>query len=124
MELVLKNQKTIDLRLSQKAISPYMQIKRGDLILIKKSGGKVYGQAKVKNVLFFDQLNKKKITQIKRKYQNRLKADSEFWQSKTKAKYGSLIWLSAIKRYLSPVKYSKSDRLAWKIILNIKKKHD
>lgn len=113
---ILSGGKRIDVRLSQNAIVPYMAIQKGDKILIKKSGGKVYGELIVKNVFFYDNLNKKRITKIKRKYNRQVRADEAFWANKMNSKYATVIFLKSVKRYLSPVKYTKHDRRPWVVI--------
>jgi len=116
IDKVFKTDKRVDVRLAQKAIAPYQKAERGDKILIKKSGGDVYGEAQIENVLFFGKLDKQKISRLKRRYQNQSKTSDQFWKDKINAKYASIIFLSDLKRYLSPVNVDKSDRSGWKVI--------
>ncbi len=116
IDKVFRADKRVDIRLSKKAIAPYQQARRGELILIKKSGGKVYGEARIENVLFFDRLDGQKLTQLKKRYQSKSKTTNKFWRIRDKANYGSIIFLSELKRYLSPITVDKSDRSGWKVI--------
>ena len=113
---VLQGEKKVDVRLSERAIPPYQAIHRNDRILIKKSGGKVFGEAKVSNVLFYDRLNPAKVKKIKRKYNKEIRADESFWQKKRKAKYATVIFLNSVKRYLGPINFTKHDRRAWVVL--------
>jgi hypothetical protein len=118
MEKVLSCEKRVDIRLSQKAIAPYQQISRGDLILVKLSGGKVYGEARVENVLFYDRLNQNKLNRLKERYQRKSQTDDRFWRQSKRANYATVIFLTGIKRYLSPIVINKKDRSGWKVIKN------
>lgn len=113
---VLQGQQRLDIRLSQRAIPPYQAIKRGDKILIKKPGGKIYGQAKVSNVLFYNNLNPRKVIKLRVRYARKLMIDPSFWKRKEIAKFATVIFFNSVKRYLAPISYKKSDRRAWVVI--------
>ena len=116
IDKVLNKEKRIDIRLSQRAISPYQAIQRGDKILIKKSGGKVYGEAKVANVLFYNNLNQRKVGKLKEKYNKRVGMDNSFWQKKSQAKFATIIFFQSIRRYLAPISFKKRDSRAWVVL--------
>ena len=113
---VLQNKQRLDIRLSQRAIPPYQAIKRGDKILIKKPGGKIYGEAKASNVLFFNNLNPRKIIKLRMRYGSKLMIGSNFWKRKEKAKFATVIFFNSVKRYLAPISFKKSDRRAWVVL--------
>jgi predicted transcriptional regulator len=116
LEKVFGKSKTVDIRLSKKAIAPYEQINRNDIILIKEPGGKVQGEALVDNVFFYSHLEPEDVRSLKDKYQNRSKTSDRFWEKKKGANYASIIFFKDIKKYLSPIKFDKSDRSGWKVI--------
>jgi len=116
---VIQNRQKIDIRLSQRAIPPYQAIKRGDKIFIKKSGGGIYGEAKVSNVLFFSKLNPAEVDRLRKRYGQRLSTAVGFWDKKKRAKFATVIFFDSVKRYLAPVKYAKSDRRAWVVIESV-----
>lgn len=116
IEKVFKGRKSLDIRLSKRAIAPYEQVKRGDKVLIKKSGGKVIGEAEVNNVLYFKNLTPQRLKVLQRKYQQRSMTSDRFWQDRRSVKYGTVIFLKEVKRYLSAIKIVKRDRCGWKII--------
>ena len=55
---ILEGQKTTDSRFSKRRIAPFGQINSGDLVYIKRSGGKIVGQFEVKRVISFDNINR------------------------------------------------------------------
>ncbi len=112
---IFRCKKTIDIRLSKRAIAPYQKIKRGDIILIKESGELVLGEARAENVLFFNNLNQEKLDSLKNRYQESSRTSNQFWERHRSARFCSIIFLTNVKRYLSPVSVDKRDRSGWKI---------
>lgn len=116
IEKILKGEKTIEVRLSQKSIVPFMAVSRGDEIYMKEAGKKILGKFIVDNVLYFENLDKKQIGEIKRKYNKKAVLDKEFWQSKKNARFATVIFIKKPRRFLSPLKYKKSDLRGWVVL--------
>lgn len=113
IEKILKGTKQIEGRFSLEKIAPYRQIAKGDIVLLKQSGGKILGEAEVENVLFYENLDGEKIGRLRREYGKDLGVDDRFWESKARSRYCSLIYLRNPRRYISPINYSKRDRRPW-----------
>lgn len=116
IEKILRGEKTIEFRLTENKIIPYSKIKKGDEILLKESGGLIKGRAVVDNVLFFDHLDGEIIGKLRREYNEEAKTDDKFWQTKSKSRYASVIFLKNPQRFLAPLKDKKKDRRPWAIL--------
>jgi len=116
IEKILSGRKKIESRFSKVKMVPYMQVKRGDILILKESGKKAKGTVEVSNVLFFAEMTPKKINKIKIKYNSKILADREYWEIKKEAKFGTLIFLRNPKRYLAPIRIEKKDRCGWRVI--------
>lgn len=112
---ILNHEKTMESRFSKVKCAPYQQVEVGDIILLKEQSGPIRGQAKVKDVIYFSGLTSEEMQAIKGEYNDRLKADDEFWQSKKDAKYATLMFLEEVKE-LPPETYKKNDRRGWVVL--------
>jgi len=65
---ILSGEKTVESRWYKFRKTPYDNISIGDKVYFKESGDPVTAKAKVSKVLFFDNLDKKKIKDILRNY--------------------------------------------------------
>ena len=113
---VLLGEKTLDLRLSQNRIAPFGRVSSGDLVLVKKSGGDVIGEFKVRRVITYDNLSKEQIAKIKKDYNRFLKMDSLYWHEKEDAKFGTLIFMEKFQPTLLPLKIKKRDQRGWVVL--------
>ena len=117
---IFSGKKTIDSRFSLKRIPPFARVSSGDLVYIKKSGGKILGQFKVKGVIFFDNLNEELFTKIKKDYNKHIKADKYFWNDHSESKYGTLMFISEVQPVLFPIYIEKKDRRPWVVLTDLK----
>ncbi len=117
MALIYKGEKKIESRFSINKISPFMNIAKGDLVIMKASGGPVTGAFLAGDVIFVSGLNDRKLKEIQRKYGKEICShyDPKFWESRSETKYASLIKVEKLKA-LNPFRIEKKDRLAWSII--------
>lgn len=111
---MLEGKKTIESRFSKRKIAPYYQIKKEDIVLIKKSSGPVIGYFTIKDILFFD-LGETSIEEIKRKYQKELCVSNEFWEEKQNSNYATLIFIDKIICF-EPVSIHKKGMQSWIVI--------
>ncbi len=108
---MLDGKKTIESRFSKNKIAPYEKIELGDIVLVKKSGGKVLAFFTIKEILFFD-LEETPISEIRKKYEKELCVEEAFWKQKEKSRYGTLIRIDQIER-LKPFSISKKGMQTW-----------
>lgn len=116
LNLILEGKKTIESRFSCVKCAPFGVIGRGDVVLLKKGGGLVLGEFKVAKVKTFDNLTPIIMTEIKDKYGVQICANSDFWKTKQKCRYATLIYVSNLIRYDKPYSYPKKDRRGWVVI--------
>lgn len=116
IEKILTGEKTIEGRFSIDKILPYGQVKKGDIIFLKQSGGMIVGEVEADNVLYYEGLNAEAIGKIRKEYNQELCAADGFWQAKANSHYVTLIFIKNPKRYLAPMRSKKHDRRAWVVI--------
>lgn len=117
LSLVFNGKKKIESRFSMNKISPYKKIKKGDVVILKKSGGLVTGIFVAGNVKFFHKLNKSLMKQIETEYGELICSayDKDFWKNRDRTNYASLIEVKKIKK-LPPFKSDKKDRSGWSVL--------
>lgn len=117
LALIYKGEKKIESRFSINQISPFNKIVKGDIVIMKSSGGPISGIFLAGEVYFFSNFSKEKAKEIEKKYGKSICThyDPNFWASRTSMKYASLIKIEKLKA-LTPFKIEKKDRLAWSTI--------
>lgn len=117
LSLIYTKEKKIESRFSINKISPFEKIRKGDVIILKESGGFVNGVFVAGEVKFYQGLNNKVIKQIEQAYGKEICSsyDKNFWTNRAKAKYASLIEVKKVKK-ISPFKSEKNDRSGWSIL--------
>ena len=117
LSLMLSGRKKVESRFSKKKIAPYEKVSRGDVVLLKKSGGAIMGFCKVQKVAYFEIENKKTFTELQKEYHKIICAevDKDFWDTRASSKYASFIWLGKIN-FLKDVSIHKAGRSGWRII--------
>jgi hypothetical protein len=113
---IISGRKTIESRFSLSRILPYAQIAKDDVILLKKSGGDVIGKVLADNVLYYDNLTPESIAILRKEYNRELCASDNFWFTKSKSRFGTLIFLKNPERFLVPIKIHKTDRRPWVVL--------
>jgi len=117
LERILNGRKTIESRFSVQRRVPYQQIQKGDVVLLKRSGGPILGIGLVDEAMFF-QLTPSVLTTIQIKYADELGIDDpNFWSERANAAYGTLTRLSHVRR-LPPISFVKRDQRAWIVLQN------
>lgn len=121
---ILAGKKTIETRFSQKKISPFGEVSVGDIVYIKPVGSELAGQFIISKVIFYDGLDSSDLADIRQLYGKRLslgstEADDKFFDSKKDAKFGTIIFISQVERFITPpIKIPKKDRRGW-VVLDI-----
>lgn len=112
LSLLLQGEKTIESRFSQKMMQPFRRVSKGDIILLKKSGGNIVGVFEAKDVHYFELKSEEDINAIKNEYNQQLCCSDEFWNSKMKSRYATLIDVGHLMK-LTPIQVSYKNRLSW-----------
>jgi hypothetical protein len=109
---ILQKRKTVESRFSVNRIAPYGTVCNGDLLVLKEVSGPVCGICTVHRVWHY-QLTGNSIDDIRRTFAKRICADDpEFWESKSRANYVTLMMISTV-RELRPIRIAKKDRRGW-----------
>lgn len=116
IEKIFTGEKSVEGRFSQHKIVPFEAVKKGDIIFLKESGGKVLGQAEVDNVLYYEGLDGESLGKIRREYQKDLMVDDKFWEAHAKARFATIIFLKKPERFISSPPLRKRDRRPWVVI--------
>lgn len=80
--------KTIESRFSRNRVKPFGKIEAEDMVLLKKSGGDIYGYFFVESV---ESLTGFDIQEVERKYSSQIQAEKEFWEKKRQAHFATLM---------------------------------
>lgn len=119
---IFSGKKRIESRFSQKRISPFGQVKVGDIVYIKPPGKEIVGQFRVKKVLSFEGLDKDDWKFISTNYGEEIslgtkKADKEFFDAHKSSKFGTLIFIDQLEQFItSPIRIRKSDLRGWVVL--------
>jgi cytidylate kinase/ASC-1-like (ASCH) protein len=115
LQYIMEGKKTVESRFSVNRIAPYGKVKEGDILLLKKSGGPIIAICQVGQVWFYE-LNPQSWDEIRDEFTQMLCAqDPEFWISRRRASYATLMRVRQVKR-IDPVKYVKRDRRGWVVL--------
>lgn len=121
---IISGEKTIESRWYQTKRTPWHNIKKDDMIYFKDCGELITVKAKVKDVLFFDNLNKEKVLTILKKYGKAICVETlEYTSYYDKKKYCILIFLEDVQE-IKPFNIDKTgfgNACAWMTIKDIKK---
>lgn len=115
LDYILSGKKTVESRFSANKCAPYGRVNRGDVLLLKKSGGPIVGLCQVSNVWTY-QLDSESWKDIRNDYAESLCAqDPDFW---TDRKHASFATLMRIKHAVSiePIFIDKHDRRGWVVL--------
>lgn len=117
LEFILQGKKTVESRFSLNRIAPYQRVRKGDVILLKRSGGPIIGLCEISKVWNYE-LDPKSWKYIKKEFTYSICAqDPQFWLTRKDASYATLM---KIKHPLEidPVYWPKKNRMAWVVLHN------
>ena len=120
---IINKEKTIESRWYKYKKPPFQQISINDILYLKESGRPVSAKAKVSKVLFFANLNPKKIKQLLKKYGKNIGVEMSFFNDIKDKKFCILVFFKNL-RNIKPFEINKSgygNRVAWIVIDNISK---
>lgn len=110
--LVLDGRKTIESRFSINRICPFDAVTAGDVLALKAQSGPVVGLAAIEHAAFYE-LDPDTWHALRRDFAAPLcAADDAFWDQRARARYASLLRISAPIR-VEPFSVDKTDRRGW-----------
>lgn len=122
VQRIFSGEKTIETRFSESRIAPFGRVSIGDLVYIKPSGEDIAGQFTVKKVISIEGLEKSDLFLIQNEYLKQISfgsmtKDQEYFQLKSKARFGTLIFIDRVERFITaPVKINKKDQRGWVVL--------
>jgi hypothetical protein len=115
LQYILDGRKTIESRFSVNRCPPYGRVREGDIVLLKRSGGPVYGICQVAQVWFY-RLDRKSWEEIRENFSLALCAqDPQFWKDREAASFATLMRIKNV-RSIDPIEIPKKDRRGWVFI--------
>ena len=115
LQFILDGKKTIESRFSVHRCPPYKKVYRGDIVLLKRSGGPIIGLCQVTEAWFY-QLDPASWKTIKADFATAICAqDPTFWQDREGASFATLIRIKHV-RTITPLHFIKRDRRGWVVL--------
>jgi hypothetical protein len=114
LDLLLQGKKTIESRFSVNKHAPFEQVRKGDILVLKKSSGPVCGLCKVANVWFY-RLDPSTWPDIERHAEALCMDGSSFWEKKRAASFATLMQVEDVHR-IEEFAIDKEDPRSWVII--------
>jgi hypothetical protein len=111
---ILDGSKTVESRFSIHGVAPYGRVARGDLILLKGSGQPAVGCCRAAHVWDYE-LAPDSWDEIRAKFGPALRAQDGFWESRSRARYATLIRMEDV-RIVEPLLVPKRDRRGWVVL--------
>jgi hypothetical protein len=113
LQFILEGKKTLESRFSVNRTAPYCQVRDGDILLLKRSGGPIVGICCITHA-WFHVLDPKTWNSLQSQYAQALCiSDPAFWQEKQKANYASLMQVRHVRPITPTISFVKSDRRGW-----------
>lgn len=113
IEKIFNGQKSIESRFSKVKCQPFGLVSKGDIILMKKSGGQILGYFIAGKVKYFEKASKKVVKQVFEDFKHELAVSNEFISNKIDSKFITLIWITKPARFRVPISVKKRNMLGW-----------
>jgi ASC-1-like (ASCH) protein len=97
LDMILSGRKTVECRLTRQARDPYENIEPGERIYFKQSAGPYAATAVVEHVMFENDLSPRRVSEIRRDYNDLICGDSHYWNWKRDSRFCTLIWLKDVQ---------------------------
>lgn len=97
LDLVLSGEKDIESRLSVNRVEPFGVVRVGERLYFKARGGAFGATALVARVNFYEGLTPRAVEGLRRQWNGRVRGELSYWRSKRRARFATLIELSAVE---------------------------
>jgi hypothetical protein len=115
LEFILKGEKTIESRFSNRRCAPYKRVEKGDVVILKQQSGPVLGLCRVSHAWFYE-LDPESWQIIRKDFTAALRAeDPGFWRDREAASFATLMSIDNVHA-LPPISCGKRDRRGWVIL--------
>jgi len=115
LQFMLEGKKTVESRFSKRLRAPHKRVKKGDVILLKRSGGAVVGICQVGSVWFYT-LGPESLRAMRNDFAWALCANSPgFWSDRRHMSFATLMRVSNVVK-IGPIPCAKQDRRGWVVL--------
>ncbi len=121
LNFIMEGRKTVESRFAKRPCPPFNRVKQGDVILLKRSAGKIVGLCMVDKVWFY-KIEPHSLSFIKDKFGKAIcPADNSFWEERKLAACATLMLISHVSP-LNKIAFKKSDRRGWVVVKDPRQK--
>ncbi len=115
LQFILDGRKTVESRFSARRCAPFECVQKGDIVLLKRSGGPIVGLCQIADTWFY-RLDPKSWKTVRKEFTEALCAqDPTFWKERRHASFVTLMRLQQV-RSIAPITCAKRDRRGWVIL--------
>jgi hypothetical protein len=115
LQYLLDGTKEIESRFSAVRCPPYRSVNKGDVIVLKRTGGPVLGVCLVASAWFYE-LEPDSWREIRDNYAKALCAqDPLFWEDRKDKSFATLMRIEQVQS-ISPIRVDKRDRRGWVVL--------
>jgi hypothetical protein len=112
LEAILDGRKTVESRFTVHRCTPYGRVQRGDIIILKKSGGPVIGLALAGKAEYYE-LTPSVFNELRSRFARQLFAeDDDFWTLRAEKRFATLIEIDDTVQ-IDTLAIDKRDRRGW-----------
>ena len=115
-EHLLAGTKRIETRFSQHRRPPFGQVRIGDTIHFKLSGGHIIGTSRVQRVRHLDRLTPADVLQLRQLHNAAVRAPARYWWARRRCRFGVLIWIGRLSRPPAGVRVPRQYGNGWLIL--------
>ncbi len=120
LEAILDGRKTIESRFGVHRCTPFERVQRGDIILLKRSGGPVVGLALAGEATYY-KLDTEILDDLRDRFATQLFAeDDEFWSARADKRFATLIEIDDTVK-IDTMTVEKRDRRGWVTYVDARK---
>jgi predicted transcriptional regulator len=94
---LMTGEKLVEARLGRDRRAPFNHVRQGDVVYIKPTSQSVAARAVVERVDQYEDLEPVDIEKLQELYDDRVQGGDEFWESKSEARFATMITLSKVR---------------------------
>ena len=115
LQFILEGKKTIESRFAKRACAPYQRISDGDVVILKRAGGKISGVCLIERVWFY-RIDHDSLDFIRSKFGPRIcPVNGQFWVDRKQAAVATLMLVTRVMP-IGSFPIPKRDRRGWVVL--------
>jgi len=116
LSYILSGRKTVESRFGTRRSAPYGRVQRGDMVLLKQTGGPVVGVCELGEIWSYHIQRRDQLREIRMEFSGALCAtEPEFWVKRRMAEFVTLMRVESVHP-LVPVPFPKRDQRGWVVL--------